>query len=140
MNYIFLPKTPNFPCGASMYCLFWNYYKLYFPSQNSKLSLRSINILSFLKLLWTIFSFSKLQRFQNVSLNTFSSPYVLKMKLFKHCYMAISAVSMFKVTLSRLKPPVLWYWACSSSNEVPCQWNVIDKPIVILSSKYETSN
>ena len=71
--------------------LFRNCYKLYLPSQNSKLSQWSINILSFLKLLETIFSFSKLHGFENVYLNTFSSPYVLKMKLVKHYYIATFA-------------------------------------------------
>ena len=54
-----------------------------------------------------MFSFSKLHGFENVSLNTFSSPYVFETKLVKHCYIAISAVSIFKVTLARLKPQFL---------------------------------
>ena len=83
-----------------------------------------------------MFSFSKLHGFENVSLNTFSSPYVFETKLVKHCYIAISAINMFKVTLARLNPSFLWYWARSSSNEVPCQWNVIDKPTVILAKQY----
>ena len=38
---------------------------------------------------------------------TFNSPYVLKTKSVKHCYIAITAISMFEVTLARLKSPFL---------------------------------
>ena len=115
INCIFLLKTPNFPCAASIYCPFWNHYKL-------------------------IFSFLKLHGFENVSLNTLSSPYVLKTKSVTLCYIAIIAITMFKVPLARLKPPLLWYWAGSSTNEVLGQWNVILKPIVILSRTYGKRN
>ena len=112
---IFLLKTSTFPCAASIYRPFWNYYKL-------------------------IFSFLKLHGFENVSLNTLSSPCVLKTKSVTLCYIAITAITMFKVPLSRLKPPLLWYWAGCSTNEVLGQWNVILKPIVILSRTYGKRN
>ena len=82
----------------------------------------------------------KLHGFGNVSLNIFSSTYVLKTKSVKHSCIAIAAINMFEVTPARLKSPFLWYWARSSNNQATCQRNVIDIPTVILSSTYEKSN
>ena len=76
-------------------------------------------------------SFSKLHGFENVSLNKFSSHYILKMASATYCYIVITTISMFEVPLARLKQPLRWYCARSSTTEVPCQWNVRDKPIVI---------
>ena len=76
-------------------------------------------------------SFSKLHGFENVSLNKFSSHYILKMASATYCYIVITTISMFEVPLARLKQPLIWYCARSSTTEVLCQWNVIDKLIVI---------
>ena len=76
-------------------------------------------------------SFSKLHGFENVSLNKFSSHYILKMTSATYCYIVITTISLFEVPLVRLKQPLIWYCARSSTTEVLCQWNVIDKLIVI---------